>query len=273
VLSTAHGMAIRFRESDARSMGRNSSGVKGISLMPGDHVVGMVVADPEATLLTVCARGYGKRTPFGPNLPALPGDSSAAEGLPEDDEETPGATAGQVPGATAGETLGAAAGEMPGGTGSASDGEEEGEEEAGGEGHSSQHSYRTQHRGGKGLRDIKTTERNGPVIDVVRVGDLDELMMISARGKIQRVRVSDMSIIGRNTQGVRIMSLDDDDTLVAVKCVPREDDDEAAVAAAPTSTSPGGQAGPAEVAPGRLAGPETQESEDAASDDAGPEES
>ncbi len=68
VLATAHGMAIRFKQSDARPMGRNSSGVKGIKLVGDDSVVGMVVADPDATLLTVCANGYGKRTPFGPNL-------------------------------------------------------------------------------------------------------------------------------------------------------------------------------------------------------------
>jgi DNA gyrase subunit A len=48
--------------------------------------------------------------------------------------------------------------------------------------------------------------------------------MITAHGKIQRVAVSDISIIGRNTQGVKIMSLDDDDTLVAVKRVPKEEE-------------------------------------------------
>ncbi|MFM9115128.1 MAG: DNA gyrase C-terminal beta-propeller domain-containing protein, partial [Planctomycetota bacterium] len=62
VLSTANGMAIRFSESNARPMGRNTSGVKGINLRSGDEVVGMVIADPDATLLTVCERGYGKRT-------------------------------------------------------------------------------------------------------------------------------------------------------------------------------------------------------------------
>ena len=67
VLSTANGMAIRFSEADARPMGRNTSGVKGVSLSKGDTLVGMVVADPEATLLTACQNGYGKRTPFGPN--------------------------------------------------------------------------------------------------------------------------------------------------------------------------------------------------------------
>ena len=52
VLATAHGMAIRFNQADARSMGRNTSGVKGISLSGDDRLVGMVVADPNTTLLT-----------------------------------------------------------------------------------------------------------------------------------------------------------------------------------------------------------------------------
>ncbi len=67
ILATAAGMAIRFSEADARPMGRNTSGVKGIKLSKGDSLVGMVVADPDATLLTACTNGYGKRTPFGPN--------------------------------------------------------------------------------------------------------------------------------------------------------------------------------------------------------------
>ena len=67
VLSTRQGMAIRFDEAQARAMGRNTRGVKGINLQEGDEVVGMVVADPEGYLLTVCENGYGKRTPFGAN--------------------------------------------------------------------------------------------------------------------------------------------------------------------------------------------------------------
>ena len=88
---------------------------------------------------------------------------------------------------------------------------------------SSSFRYRTQNRGGKGVRDIKTTERNGPVVDIVRVDDQDELMMMTARGKIQRVKVSDFNPIGRNTQGVRIMTLDEGDTLTAVVRVPLEE--------------------------------------------------
>jgi DNA gyrase subunit A len=184
VLATAVGMAIRFNEADARPMGRNTSGVKGIKLSEGDHLVGMVVADPDATLLTACLNGYGKRTPFGPN--ATPGEPEAS--APGDDSEVASATV-------------------------------ESEEE----GSSSSFRYRTQNRGGKGLRDIKTTERNGPVIGIVPVKDEDELMMMTARGKIQRVKVSDFNPIGRNTQGVRIMSLEEGDTLAAIVRVPAEE--------------------------------------------------
>jgi DNA gyrase subunit A len=189
VLATASGMAIRFNEADARPMGRNTSGVKGITLTEGDHLVGMVVADPDATLLTACLNGYGKRTPFGPNAE---GEVASATG---ESETTSEITAESEPAET--------------------------EEES-----SSGFRYRTQNRGGKGLRDIKTTERNGPVIGIVPVKDEDELMMMTARGKIQRVKVSDFNVIGRNTQGVRIMSLEEGDTLAAIVRVPAEEREE-----------------------------------------------
>src|SRR4029077_12982284 len=83
VIATANGMAIRFSEADARPMGRNTSGVKGVSLSKGDHLVGMVVADPDATLLTACQNGYGKRTPFGPNAAIPEGE------VPEEGETAP----------------------------------------------------------------------------------------------------------------------------------------------------------------------------------------
>ena len=66
VLSTSGGMAIRFNHEDARPMGRATRGVKGITLKKDEIVVGMVVADPDRTLLSICEFGYGKRTPFGP---------------------------------------------------------------------------------------------------------------------------------------------------------------------------------------------------------------
>ena len=80
--------------------------------------------------------------------------------------------------------------------------------------------YRRQRRGGKGLRDIKTTARNGKVVDVLSVCDDDEVLMVTSRGKIQRVRAADISTIGRNTQGVRIIRLDEGDTLVSCAVIP-----------------------------------------------------
>ncbi len=210
VLSTARGMAIRFSESDARPMGRNTSGVKGISLAADDQLVGMVVAEPDATLLTACVYGYGKRTLFGPNSPA----SSEGE-VSEEEIET--------------------AAEM----GTAD------EEEV-----SSGSRYRTQRRGGKGLRDIKTTERNGPVVGVACVRDDDEILMMTARGKLQRVVAGEISVIGRNTQGVRIMSLDEGDTLAAIVPVPREESaDDVLEAELPDEPAEPSQAEPSQAGP------------------------
>ena len=163
VLSTANGMAIRFHQEDARAMGRNSSGVKGITLSDDDELVGMVVAHPEQTLLTVCENGFGKRTKFGANTNG------------DDEDETSGTAR-----------------------------------------------YRCQKRGGKGLRDIKAGGRNGKVIGIVRVSDDDEILMMTARGKLQRMAVNEIGIVGRNTKGVRIMKLDDNDLLTAAVRVPPE---------------------------------------------------
>jgi len=183
IISSAKGQAVRFRQATVRSSGRNAQGVRGIKLRPGDHVVGMVVADPEATLLTVCLNGYGKRTPIGPNSPAL--DISDEETV-DDDTTAP-------------------------------------ETEVAEEDESSSNRYPTKGRGTMGVRDIKTSDRNGPVVAVEVVRDHDELIMMTSRGKLQRIRASDISVIGRNTQGVRIMSLDEGDKLAAIVRVPYEE--------------------------------------------------
>ncbi|MCH2572151.1 MAG: DNA gyrase subunit A [Planctomycetes bacterium] len=178
LLATEQGMAIRFNEEQVRSMGRNTRGVKGISLTKKDALVGMVALDPNATLLSVCENGYGKRTPFGSSNTS----EDASEEMASSDSSD--------------ENLAATSGTMR---------------------------YRTQNRGGKGLRDIKTTQRNGPVVDIASVHDDDEILMISAKGMIQRMQVSDVRIIGRNTQGVLIMRLKKEDSLVALVKVPKED--------------------------------------------------
>ena len=76
------------------------------------------------------------------------------------------------------------------------------------------------------------------MIGIVPVQNDDELMMMTARGKIQRVAVSDFNVIGRNTQGVRIISLDEGDTLAAIVRVPPEEKGEDGDEEAPVTASP-----------------------------------
>jgi DNA gyrase subunit A len=70
--------------------------------------------------------------------------------------------------------------------------------------------YRVQGRGGKGIIDIKTTERNGPVVGVAQVSDSDEIMIITNQGMLIRTPVKGISVIGRNTQGVRLITLENE---------------------------------------------------------------
>jgi len=74
--------------------------------------------------------------------------------------------------------------------------------------------YRTQNRGGKGIITIKTTERNGSVVGIKQVDDDNELVLISTKGKIIRLRTSDISVMGRNTQGVTLIGMDAGETVV-----------------------------------------------------------
>jgi DNA gyrase subunit A len=86
--------------------------------------------------------------------------------------------------------------------------------------------YSTQKRGGKGVITIKTNERNGPVVATRLTDEDDELMLITDLGQIIRTRVSEISIFGRNTQGVRVMSLDDDEHVVGVARILEEEEEE-----------------------------------------------
>ncbi len=88
--------------------------------------------------------------------------------------------------------------------------------------------YRIQSRSGKGIITIKTSERNGNVVDIKLVTDEDDLMFITDRGKILRTSVASLSIIGRNTQGVRLMVLEVDERIVAVAKLAEKDEEEAA---------------------------------------------
>jgi DNA gyrase subunit A len=93
--------------------------------------------------------------------------------------------------------------------------------------------YRLTHRGGKGVIDIKTGERNGSVVAMLQVTDADQVMIITNKGTLIRSRVADVSIIGRNTQGVRVMSLSQDgEKVVGATRAPEEREADAAAAVA-----------------------------------------
>jgi DNA gyrase subunit A len=205
VLSTRQGMAIRFDEAQARSMGRNTRGVKGISLAEGDEVVGMVVADPDGYLLTVCENGYGKRTPFGANVAGEdPAEAEVEEPLEEQTEEVP---------------------------------EEAAEEAEAGKDRSGMR-YRKQRRGGKGLRDIRTTDRNGLVVGVQSVREDDDIMLITTQGMVNRTHIREIRVVGRNTQGVRIMNLGEGDKIASIAKIAREDGETSSPAELPSGGAP-----------------------------------
>jgi DNA gyrase subunit A len=154
ILSTREGQAIRFREEDARPMGRATAGVRGIQLEAGDEVVAVDVVDLTATLLAVAEKGYGKRTTM--------------------DE------------------------------------------------------YRLTSRGGKGIITMRVTDKVGRVIGVRMVRDENDIMLITDGGKVIRTPVRGISVIGRNTQGVRLIDLEEGEKVVGVACLAeaeREGDD------------------------------------------------
>lgn len=142
VIATKKGMAIKFKESDIRTVGRSSIGVKGISLKNDDEVIGMEVFSPKDVFLSVSENGYGKRTDVG--------------------------------------------------------------------------KYRLQNRGGYGVINIQTTERNGNVVGIKKTNDSEEIIIVTQKGITIRLRAKNISVIGRNTQGVRLVRLDDDDKVARV---------------------------------------------------------
>jgi len=156
LLASRNGKSIRFREEDARPMGRVTRGVRGMSLEADDVVIGMVIVNEQytdSTLFTVTENGFGKRTELT--------------------------------------------------------------------------EYRRQSRGGKGVITIKTNERNGCVVDINQVTDENDLMLITDQGKIIRMPIAGFSVIGRNTQGVRLMVTEETERIVAVaRLAEKEETDE-----------------------------------------------
>ena len=85
--------------------------------------------------------------------------------------------------------------------------------------------YRITGRGGKGIRTLALTDKNGPIVGVKVVREDDEIMLISQEGIMIRFSVTDVSRLGRATQGVKLMRLDGDDQVVALAQIAGKDDD------------------------------------------------
>ncbi|WP_086477294.1 MULTISPECIES: DNA gyrase subunit A [Arenibacter] len=152
-LGLKSGKAIRFEESKTRPMGRNASGVRGITLdSEQDEVIGMVaVHNFDEEILVVSENGYGKR--------------------------------------------------------------------------SSIEDYRITNRGGKGVKTISVTEKTGELVAIKNVSDSDDLMIINKSGIAIRMSVEDLRVMGRATQGVRLINIKGKDSIAAVAKVMKEEED------------------------------------------------
>jgi DNA gyrase subunit A len=98
--------------------------------------------------------------------------------------------------------------------------------------------YRRQSRGGKGLIDIKASERNGPVVGVNFLRSEEQVMLITEKGMIIRLNTADISTIGRNTQGVRLIQVEEGDHLVSVARLAEREDDDSLTGPAPMGGDP-----------------------------------
>jgi DNA gyrase subunit A len=153
MLFTHDGMAVRFDEDEARSVGRSARGVIGVRLKDqNDYVVGCEVVDGPESILVVCENGFGKR-------------SSVEE-------------------------------------------------------------FRHTKRGTAGVRSIITSDRNGKVIGALAVEDTDSVVMMSTLGQTIRIRMQDLRVMGRNTQGVRLANLQDNALLLGMQKIANDKMDE-----------------------------------------------
>ncbi len=85
--------------------------------------------------------------------------------------------------------------------------------------------YRSQGRGGSGIINIKITEKNGPVVGIVKVRDPDELMISTSVGKIIRIEMSGVAVIGRNTQGVKLMDIEKDEKITGIAPIAEKEEE------------------------------------------------
>jgi DNA gyrase subunit A len=151
VLAVKSGKAIRFNEKDIRAIGRTASGVKGVTLVPDDEVIGMICVENEnEDILVVSEKGYGKRSKIS--------------------------------------------------------------------------DYRIIKRGGKGVKTLNVTEKTGSLIALKAVTDDNDLMIITKRGLTIRMAVSELRVMGRATQGVKVINLKNGDSIAAVEFVAKSNE-------------------------------------------------
>jgi DNA gyrase subunit A len=148
VIGTKLGQALRFKESDVRTMGRTASGVRGIRLKPKDKVIGMIVAGPgEKFIFTASERGYGKKTAVD--------------------------------------------------------------------------QYPLKRRGGQGVLNLRITPKIGSALGMVGINE-EDLLVITVEGKVIGIPTDKVRPLGRATQGVRIINLDDKDRVSSIAKVREE---------------------------------------------------
>ncbi|MCF7931013.1 MAG: DNA gyrase subunit A [Acholeplasmataceae bacterium] len=151
ILGASNGKAIRFAETDVRSMGRTAGGVRGMSIAPADEIVGIAIVDnDQEEILVITEKGFGKRTIV--------------------DE------------------------------------------------------YRKQIRGGKGVKTVNVTEKNGRLSTLRTVSDDQDLIVVSDKGVVIRTHVDQISQTKRATQGVRIIRLRPDHKVSTIALVPRQEE-------------------------------------------------
>ncbi len=209
-IGTHAGMAIRFHECDVRPMGRGAAGVKAISLRKGDHVVEMDVLpeSPEGRLRAEKKALLGEDVDLETADAIEPRDlteSSDSEGLDAIDSPDQVIDAGEdgVPDL---EVEPSSTGEI---------GQILTVTEKGYGKRTAISSYRLINRGGQGVTNIKIGEKNGNVAAIAHVHVDDQLLIITEQGMIIRMKCAGIRSIGRSTQGVRLINLEEDDRVVA----------------------------------------------------------
>ncbi|UNB92317.1 MAG: DNA topoisomerase (ATP-hydrolyzing) subunit A [gamma proteobacterium endosymbiont of Trioza apicalis] len=145
MLFSSYGKVVRFYENKVRNLSRSATGVRGINLTKGDHVVSLIISNGSGSILTVTKNGYGKRT--------------------------------------------------------------------------LKTEYPIKSRATKGVISIKVSKRNGEVVSAVQVNDDDQIIIITNIGTLVRIKVLEINIIGRNTQGVKLIRTIKNENVVGLQCI------------------------------------------------------